>query len=522
VGLLVKTRTLSAVLASVLAVLFAGYVWWGRPDKQSRPPSDGPVIDLDRIRPDVVAFCGDCHRTPDPNTFPRDAWFDEVNRGYEFYYTSGRIDLHPPVKKDVYAFYRAQAPESLELPVPHSPPVEKLAFRKTQVVIPSLAGKDVAPAVSHLKWIDSRTSQVPALLVCDMRLNQLQEVRFPSGQPVIERGVAAGHLGHVEPADLDGDSRLDYVLSDLGSFLPEDHDRGRVLWVRSGADGRFQMPVELAKGLGRVADARPADFDGDGDSDLVVAEFGYLKTGRILLLRNVGDRVAGVPRFELEVIDSRHGTINTPVIDINGDGNLDFLALVSQEHEVIEAFLNDGQGHFASQPIFAAADPSFGSSGMELTDLDGDGDVDLLYTNGDMYDSYYIKPYHAIHWVENRGEAGWQSHQLTTMPGVFSAKPADLDNDGDLDIVAVALVPPDVMNRHGNSQLDSVVWLEQVAIGKFERGSLESGATHHIALEVGDFDGDDDMDLAVGNNSEAVPSAVTIWWNETASGRVRN
>jgi hypothetical protein len=64
--------------------------------------------------------------------------------------------------------------------------------------------------------------------------------------------------------------------------------------------------------------------------------------------------------------------------DLNGDGHLDFVALFAQEHEEIAAFINDGRGGLQERVLFKAATPSFGSSGIQLVDLDKDGDVDIL------------------------------------------------------------------------------------------------------------------------------------------------
>ena len=56
--------------------------------------------------------------------------------------------------------------------------------------------------------------------------------------------------------------------------------------------------------------------------------------------------------------------MHVPPIDLNGDGHLDFVALISQDHEVVEAFINDGTGNFNNEVIWAAPDPAYGSSGI--------------------------------------------------------------------------------------------------------------------------------------------------------------
>jgi hypothetical protein len=359
------------------------------------------------------------------------------------------------------------------------------------------------------------------------------------------------HPAHVEPCDLDGDGRLDLIVADLGSFLPEDHQRGSVVWLRRGEAGETFEPLVIAEGLGRVADAQPGDFDGDGDLDLVVAEFGWHRTGRILLLENRGpsaapsagnpakarDPLSGgdapsqkavgaalvdrpeLPQFQLRVLDPRHGTIHVPPADLNGDGRLDFVALISQEHEKIEAFVNQADGTFRRETIFAADDPAYGSSGIQLVDLDRDGDLDVLYTNGDTFDSFYLKPYHSIQWLENRGSFPYVHHHLTDFPGVHRALAVDLDGDHDFDIVAAALLPARLFSRHEEARFDSVIWLEQTQPGEFRRHGLEKSACHHAALEVGDFDGDNRPDIAVGNFYDSPTTAApcgTIWRNAGA------
>ncbi len=138
-------------------------------------------------------------------------------------------------------------------------------------------------------------------------------------------------------------------------------------------------------------------------------------------------------------IDERHGAVHVPPVDLNGDGHLDFVALISQDHEVVEAFLNDGSGNFNHEVIWAAPDPAYGSSGIQLVDLDKDGDLDVLYTNGDSFDRG-PKPHHSVQWLENQGSFPYKHHHLCEMPGVLNAKAGDFDGDGDLDIVAASLL----------------------------------------------------------------------------------
>src|SRR4029077_17965336 len=122
------------------------------------------------------------------------------------------------------------------------------------------------------------------------------------------------------------------------------------------------------------------------------------------------------------------------------DGHLDFVALISQQHEAVVAFLGDGKGGFRKEVIDQAPHPAWGSSGLALVDLDGDGDLDVLVTNGDMLDDFQLKPYHGIRWLENRGSFPFVAHALAPMFAAMRAQAADLDGDGDMDVVACALL----------------------------------------------------------------------------------
>jgi len=102
------------------------------------------------------------------------------------------------------------------------------------------------------------------------------------------------------------------------------------------------------------------------------------------------------------------------------------------------------------------------------------------------------------------------------MPGVLAIKVADFDGDGDLDIVAGALVAERFDESLEAAGVESLILLEQISPGEFKRTAIEISAYQHGAIEVGDFDGDGQIDIAAGNFLHFQPDLstcqnFTIW-----------
>ncbi len=475
----------------------------------------------------VAGFCGACHGYPHPSLFPKDRWDAEVRRGYDFFHQSD-LDLEAPPMGAVVAYYQQRAPEQFERLAPYpthpgldldpdlrtvaGPPVDPdastsgpLRFRRHGVVGPEPG------ALSAISFVDLVTLDgQPQLLACDMfhgRVMTIPARRLLDSEPGDLDASSAPwtllcesipHPAHATPADLDGDGRTDLIVADLGMPMPSDARLGQVVWLRGQADGSYQ-PTVLASELGRVTDVQAADFDGDGDVDLIVGVFGWHQVGEILYLENVAED-PGRPEFQRRTLDSRPGTIHVPVADLDDDGDLDVVALISQEHEAVVAYLNRGAGHFEARTLFEADHPAFGSSGIELVDLDGDGDLDVLMSNGDVYDAPLLKPYHGVSWLENTGDLAFEAHRLADLYGCQRARAADFDGDGDLDIVASSfLAEPFYGNDRPAHQADALILLEQVGPGRFATRSLEALRCDYPALVPGDLDGDGDLDLVVGS-----------------------
>jgi hypothetical protein len=64
-----------------------------------------------------------------------------------------------------------------------------------------------------------------------------------------------------------------------------------------------------------------------------------------------------------------------PVADLNGDSRPDFVVVFGQEHETVEAFLNEGSGRFVRHSLETV---QCDHPTLDLGDFDGDGAVDLV------------------------------------------------------------------------------------------------------------------------------------------------
>ena len=455
----------------------------------------------------VEVFCSACHLLPPPGTLPRGMWERKIDEMYEL--TRGSEKELPqglPPRQEVVSYYTSRAP--LELPgLSHTvgKGSESLDFEAVGVRI---SGLESYPGVSSVRLVHLSRDDRLDLLICEMRFGMVLAAR-PYLEPLDIRVLGRGsNPCTAEVVDLDRDGHRDLLVSDLGTVTPSDAENGSVLWFRGDAEGDFKV-IPLAAGLGRVAHCQAADFDSDGDLDIVVAVFGWRKVGNILLLDNETTDYSA-PRFVPHVLDPRSGAIHVPVVDLDGDGDQDFVALISQHHETIVAFLNDGSGEFRKETIFRAPHPNWGSTGIQLVDMDGDGDLDILSSNGDSLDDFIPKPYHGIQWLENSGGFPFRPHALTKLYGCNAAKAADIDGDGDVDVFASVFLPYIRKETPGSEFMESLIWLEQVRPGRFERYSLEKFTTFHPTLDLGDYDGDGDVDLVVGNMTMAKRKEDTL------------
>lgn len=395
-------------------------------------------------------------------------------------------------------------PELFTSPVSHFPPAP-LAFDPQ----PLGTGPGYRPLVTNVRVVDLDADGRPDVLACDGRRNRVIWYHSRPDGKFDETPIGDELACPVGTAvvDLDGDGDRDVVVAVLGDIWPTDARVGRVVWLENKGGGVFATRVILDH-LRRVSDVQAADLDADGDIDLAVAEYGYDR-GCVLWLENKGGG-----KFADHLLLATQGPSHVPLADLDGDGDIDIAALVSQEHEEIWAFENDGKGGFTPRVLHAFTNFDLGGAGLIADDLNGDGKPDLILSAGDNLEvnGHFPQPWHGVYWLANGGRWKFEIRQAAAVGGVYAAAVADFDGDGDRDVVAACM-----FNDWRSAGAASLVLLENDGSQRFTATKLADRPIDLATVAAGDLNGDGRPDVVTGCLHLTDPGdragRVTLWLN---------
>jgi len=389
-------------------------------------------------------------------------------------------------------------------------PTSPLKFEFREIGAPVVG----LPLITNVKILDFDGDGQNEIVACDALGNRILLLKRQADETWEESVLIADVSvpAHATVVDINQNGELDVLVAVLGNIMPDDGVIGRVeLFERQG--DKFVRHV-LLDNVRRVADVQVGDFNGNGRMDIAVAVFGYAR-GSVLWLENLGNF-----EFREHILLSAPGAIHVPVGDFDQDGDLDIMAIVTQDEEELWGFENLGDGTFKARRLWMTPNLDLGGAGLIAADLNGNGKLDLVLPAGDNLEDFdaYPQPYHGCYWFENKGDWAFEIHRISDLGGTYAAGVADMNSNGHQDVVLVSLT-----NNWLEPENASVIWLENDGQQNFTPWQIASTPLHLVTVAVGDLDGNGRPDIVSGSLNVRRPhrhlGRISAWLNTGGEGR---
>ena len=246
----------------------------------------------------------------------------------------------------------------------------------------------------------------------------------------------------------------------------------------------FSTEIIISDSLNGVKDVIIKDIDGDNKLDIVaIASVG----DKVCWYKNLGGVVFSGEKIISSLMD---GPLSIDIGDVDNDNDLD--VLVSAFDGDIVWFKNDGVGNFSPAVMVASIS---NPRSITAADINGDSKLDVIVAS-------FAED--KIIWYNNLGNNSFQVGGLLSdsFEGVGCVSAADVDDDGDVDIIAAS-------QRNGNPVDEhKITWFANDGSGNFASEILISPVGGSSMFNL-DLDNDGDIDLIVSETSSQTISVFS-------------
>lgn len=463
-------------------------------------------------------YCGACHLFPEPGLLNKKGWeegvlpqmairmgiadpdFNELNpEEYQTILEKGGLPLKPMVsKKDwskIVAYYLKNAPENVQTRQGALPIQLDTQQFKPQILWQSPGER---PNFSLLKFFPEQNT-----LVAGQREGKVYLFKGPK-QELQDSLFTPSSASDI---NITANSHLQLLL--MGKMDPNDAYSGALLEIEKKA-GRWKVLRSLVDGLNRPVQFAPFDQGEAGEQAFAISEFGHY-TGALSWHETTADGKSKVYQ-----LFNGPGARVAHVVDLDQDGKQDIVALLSQGDEKIIWFKNLGKGVFDPR-LLARFLPIYGSSYLDIADMNQDGKLDLIHSAGDNYDySYALKGYHGIRIMLNQGNEYFVEKKFLPLHGAGKVLVEDFDQDGKPDLACTSYFPD-----YSQKPLGGFVVFKNQGNLKFSAHTFPLGdKANWLLMDKGDVDQDGDCDIVLGACSinNTVPKPMRQDWNQLGIG----
>lgn len=283
---------------------------------------------------------------------------------------------------------------------------------------------------------------------------------FPSWLSVNVGQLSSAEFRNIARIDLNGDGDEDVVAYYYVDGRP-------IAWIENLGAGEYAAIQELATDQPGFKVMEAADVDNDGRPDLIGLPF---DDSPWVWYKNEGGNNFSGPHL---LLDNQTFDGAFTFADFDQDGQIDLARA-----NFFKVFINAGDGAGSFFPDEEAYSGAINNLDISSGDLDGDGLKDILVPS---------RGSGVLAWYKNLSNGHFSEQAIIAKPGVlYSAYPADLDGDGDLDIVSA-------------SEELGIAIHQNLGAGQFSPPVSLGGAAELVS--TADLDGDGDLDILAGETA---------------------